>query len=189
MQANNETLNAMAVPDRQPALLFFNKANGIWLNAIPYVDPQTLGGHDHLTFVAADMSMTEDTVIGEYPDFKVIAKSDIPPTVTESQLDAAMSAKITVRYPVVQQVNVLGRALLKLAEIHGITAELSELNEMLSYIDLCKDNNRTQKEFYRESTEYSYITNAELADLESSRFEGGLHEALGPRTISGGTVF
>jgi hypothetical protein len=165
----------------------FNKANGIFLAAISYSDPATLGGHDQIEFVEDQYDFMNDVVVGKYPDYIVKNKSEGPQPFYESQADAVMSAKITKQYPVVEQVNVLGRAIDLLADKVGL--ELAELKEMLSYIALCKEVNATSKEFYRDSPDFIYISNEELAEQENAKYEGGLHEAFGPRTITGGRVF
>lgn len=189
MQSRNETLESMLAEGKQKVILGFNRVNGIWLIAIPYVNPETLGGADYIRYVEDEMDLTVDIVKGEYPDYTISNRNEGPQTVTETQVDNTMATKITAKYPVVQQVNILGRAIAKLAEKAGVIDELEELQEMLSYISLCKDVSKESKEFYRDSPDYIFISDAELKDNENRRYEGGLHEALGPRQMSGGTVF
>lgn len=178
---------ALAVTGRQRAILAFNKANGIWLNAMSWSDPTTLGGQEFTTFVEAEFDLWNDKVLGTYPDYQIVNSADAPKEVFESQLDTMLSAKITEKYPLAEQVNILGRSINTLAAEHGI--DMPELAELLSYISLCKQNNRISKEFYSGSPDYVYISNEQKADDESARYEGGLHEALGARIISGGRVF
>jgi hypothetical protein len=182
-------LNTLTSGERVRSLLMFNKANGEFISAISWNDPATLGGQDYILFVEDQYDMMNDVVKGKYPDYKVVNKNEGPQPYYESQADAALSAKITKMYPVVEQVNVIGRALAILGEKLGVMDKLGELTEMIEYIKLCKDVNASTKEFYRESPDYIYISNEELAAQENARYEGGLHEALGPRTISGGRVF
>jgi hypothetical protein len=183
----NIDTSALATEGRVKAILCFNKANGKWINTIGWVDPETLSGKEYMVFVEDEFDMVNDRVMGEYPHYTIVDRNEGPQPFYEAQLDAAMSQKITKLYPVVQQVNILGRALQLIAEKTGV--ELPELAEMLSYIDLCKDVNANSKEFYRESPDYVYISNEQLAAEENARYEGGLHEALGPRQITGGSVF
>ncbi|MNB83831.1 hypothetical protein D3C75_306730 [compost metagenome] len=184
----NEALLAdLTSGQRIRALLMFNKANGEFISAISWNDPSTLSGHEYITFVEDQYDMMNDVVKGTYPDYKVVNKNEGPQPYYESQADAVMSAKITKMYPVVEQVNVLGRAILLLEEKTG--CKLDELTEMLEYIKLCKEVNATTKEFYRESPDFIYISNDELAAQENARYEGGLHEAFGPKEITGGRVF
>ncbi|MCY1434633.1 hypothetical protein D9M71_506990 [compost metagenome] len=182
-------LSDLTSGQRVRALLMFNKANGKFIAAIGWNDPTTLGGHDHILFIEEQYDFINDKVVGDYPDYKVMDQSAGPQTFYESQADAAMSAKITKRYPVVEQVNVLARAVAVIADKLGVSAEISELTEMVEYIKLCKDVNASTKEFYSESPDFVYISNEQLAAEENAKYEGGLHEAFGPREISGGRVF
>ena len=184
---NENTLSDLTSGQRIRALLMFNKANGEFIAALSWNDPATLSGHEYVTYVEDQYDMTNDVVKGTYPDYKVVDKREGPQPYYETQADAAMSAKITKLYPVVEQVNVLGRAISVLAEKIG--CKLDELTEMLEYIKLCKEVNASTKEFYIESPDFIYISNEELAAQENARYEGGLHEAFGARTISGGRVF
>jgi hypothetical protein len=184
---NTTVLGDLTSGERIRALLMFNKVNGAFIAAINYNDPATLGGHDHIEYVEDQFDMLNDKVVGKYPDYIVQNKNEGPQPYYEQQADTAMATKITKKYPVVEQVNVVGRALTILAEKAGV--ELPELQEMLSYINLCKEVNASTKEFYRDSPDFIYISNEELADRENEKYEGGLHEALGPREINGGRVF
>lgn len=184
-----EMLSNLTGGKRVRALLLFNKVNGEFISAIGWNDPTTLSGHDHINFIEDQYDFMNDVVKGNYPDYKVVNKDEGPQPYYESSADAAMSAKITKLYPVVEQVNVLGRALSILAEKLGVTEELSELTEMMEYIKLCKEVNSSTKEFYRDSPDFIYISNEQLATQENAKYEGGLHEAFGARTISGGRVF
>jgi hypothetical protein len=182
--------------NRTKCILAFNRANGVFLVAMSYVDPSKLGGHEFQIFVEDEFDILNDTVVGGLniaedggytKAYKIVETASLPMTVYESQFDAAVSTKITKRYPVAEQVNVLGRAINRLSEKVGVEQE--ELAEMLAYIKLVKDTNRVQKEFYRDSPDHIYVSNAELAEQEAATFEGGIHEALGPRIAEGGRVF
>lgn len=187
MQLDADVSAALAVTGRQRAILAFNRANGKWLNAMNYSDPTKLGGQDYVIFVEAEFDLFGDKVIGDYPDYQIVAKTEALQEITEAQLDNLMSAKITNRYPLAEQVNVLARSIKLLGEKAGV--DLAELTELLSYIDLCKQSNKNAKEFYSESPDYIYRTNEQVAEDNAARYEGGLHEALGARVISGGRAF
>lgn len=182
---------------RVDAVLLFNKLNGLFITA------NSIGPEDHdkidtthYVYRAVKFDFVNDTVEGNLtlnPDgtftdnFKVVDKSEQTPVIYELQLNAAAEYKITKKYPVIEQINVLSRALGLLAEKAGV--ELPELDEMKDYIKLCLDTNAAQKEFYSENPDVTYITDEERTDTDTRRFEGGLHETLGPRTLTGGSVF
>lgn len=172
---------------RVPCSLFFNKLNGMFLHASTLVDINEINNQEYVTVIEADFDLMNDIVVGNYPDYTIQDRSEAKQTFYEGQADAAMSTKITKQYPVVEQVNILGRAIVALAAKAGV--ELDELTEMLEYIKLCKSINASTKEFYSGSPDFIYISNAELAETEAARTEGGLHELYGPRSITGGRVF
>ncbi|WDS62254.1 hypothetical protein [Pseudomonas phage D6] len=173
--------------NRSECVLGFNKVNGVFLFALANTKIEDLTNPGHFVFVTDQMSLTEDVVQGTYPDYKIVAKSDLPQVIYEMELDQMMATKITERYPIAEQVNILGRAVQTLAKEHGI--ELDELEELLDYIQLARNTNREHKESYANDPAYQYISNAELAEQELQRYEGGVHEALGPRQVTGGRVF
>lgn len=184
---NLSVLNEQVANGRTLCSLFFNKLNGMFLHASSPVDINNIANQEYVTIVDDQFDFINDIVVGNYPDYKIQHRDEATPVFYEAQADTAMSTKITKEYPVVEQVNILGRAISKLAEVHGI--ELPELQEMLSHISLCRDINASTKEFYRDSPDFIYISNEELAEQEAARTEGGLHELYGPRTIAGGRVF
>lgn len=188
------------VPDPEvnivKAVLIFNRLNGVYLGAASLDISLCDIDHPHCIYVEDEMDIVNDVVEGGLKihgdgswtkDYKVLRPHERSAAVYESELDEQMAYKITKRYTVVEQVNILSRAILKLADKHDI--ELDELNEMLDYISLVKETNKNQKEFYANHPDYEYFTNERATEIEASRFEGGLHEAIGPRTITGGRVF
>jgi len=182
---------------RIDAVLLFNKLNGLYITA------NSIGPEDHdkidtthFVYRAVKFDFVNDTVEGNLilnadgtftDNFKVVDKSEQATVVYEQQLNAAAEYKITKKYPVIEQVNVLSRALQLLAEKAKV--DLPELEEMTDYIKLCLDTNKSQKEFYSGNPDVTYITDEERTETNTRRFEGGLHEALGPRTLTGGSVF
>lgn len=182
---------------RVDAVLMFNKLNGMYISAINLAPEEYCNIDTNMyTYRLAKFDFVNDIVEGQLTlqedgtfkdDFKVVDKTEQKQVVNELQLNTAAEYKITKRYPVIEQVNVLSRAISKLAEQLG--AELTELDEMNDYIKLCLDVNAAQKEFYRESPDVIYVTDEERIETESRRFEGGLHESVGPRTLTGGTIF
>lgn len=172
---------------RSECVLAFNKVNGEFLFALGNTKIEDLTNPGHFVFVMELFNLTEDTVVGNYPDYEIIPTSELPTVIYESEIDSMMATKITTRYPIAEQVNILGRAIQTLAKEHNIV--LDELEELLDFVQLARDTNREHKESYANDPNHQYISNAELAAQELKRYEGGLHEALGPRPVAGGRVF
>lgn len=184
-------------PGRNPAVALFNKQNGLFISVSSYL-PSDMDKIDKNLYFAREVEFdfVNDMIEGDITinadgsttdDFKVIDKSEAKPVVYETQLNSRAEYKITQRYPVIEQVNILSRAIRTIAEKTG--TELPELDELTDYIKLCLETNKTQKEFYRDSPDVVYVSEEEHAETESARFEGGLHEIVGPRDITGGSVF
>lgn len=179
---------AYALPEgKSKVLLQFNKITGALVGVLSWVEPETLNQDffDYETIEEYDFE--NDEVVGNYPDYKVVDRRTLPSVMYEESLDAIARDKITKKYPVIQQVNILGRAILKLSEALGI--EQDELIEMRDYIEEVKRVNAVQKAFYQESPDYEYISYEESEARQADQMEGGLHEAYGPRTATGGSVF
>lgn len=179
--------NEFVLPEnRIPAVLQFNTITGAFITATTG-DIKTLGGKEHFTYIEAEWDFTHDAVIGKYPNYQVVDSRTLPTVVYESSLDMIARDKITKEYPVIQQVNILGRAIMKLSVELKIDQE--ELLEMFSYIDQVKQTNAITKEEYKESPAYDYISLEQQAADFDATLEGGVHELYGARPAVGGRVF
>lgn len=178
----------------------FNRLNGMYyaVSSIPFDNPQ----HDDNLFIARSVMFdyTNDVIVGgiiinkdgtQTDDFKVIDKSEQKNTVTERNLNMQAEQKITKRYPLVTQVNLLVKAVNRLATEHGLqdTEEFQALSEMVSYINQCIQTNQAKKEFYANNPDVEYYSDERAYEEASARMEGGVHEALGARPVVGGSVF
>lgn len=180
----------MAIPNEKAAVIIqFNRISGAvgFIILDDGIDIDTLGNQDLFRYVRDEMNMSDDVIVGNYPDYEIKARDSLPTRITEEFEDMAAAAKITKRYPVASQANVLGRAILKLSEAAGIEQE--ELLEMMDYINEVKRANAVRKEFYKSSPDYEYISKEDAEAEEAARLEGGVHELYGPRENVGGRVF
>jgi hypothetical protein len=171
---------------RIPAVLQFNAITGQFIAALTG-DKETFGGQDLFAYEDAQWDFSNDVVLGNYPDYKVVDRKEVPAPIYESALDAIARDKITKAYPVIQQVNVLSRAIMALSEKLGVDQD--ELVEMVAYINEVKLANENNKQGFRENPAYEYISIADAEAAEAARLEGGVHEAYGPRPSAGGSVW
>lgn len=179
--------NEFKLPENKiPAIIQFNSITGAYITTLTG-DIATLGAKDLFTYVEVEWDFTNDIVIGNYPDFHVVDSRLLPTKIYESALDSVARDKITKEYPVIQQVNILGRAILKVSEALGIDQE--ELTELFSYVDQVKQTNSVTKAAYQDSPDYDYISlEQEAADYDAT-LEGGVHELYGARPSAGGRLF
>lgn len=185
---NPEIISAIANADTVVnSTLAFNKVGGELVFCVQNVKPEELSPSPHLVYVEDEFNQTTQEIVGTYPDYKIVNIADLPPFIYEKGLDNMMATKITKLYPIAEQVNILGRAITKLAKEHGIV--LDELEELLDYIQLARETNREQKESYANDPNFRYVSNADIDARNEKLFAGGLHEALGAREVEGGRVF
>lgn len=198
-QSNLPTGFAQFAQGKRPTTILFNRLNGMFITtlSIPieeceadedvYIRVECPGGFDSgKDIIVGGLTIHED---GSYtPNFEIKDQHEVMSRrITESQMDTNCAYKITKRYPIVKQLNVLSEALTKLATHAGV--ELDDLAEMLDYIKQCRTTNQTKKDFYAESPDWDYVTNEQNAEDQALRLEGGIHEKIGPRPITGGSVF
>lgn len=182
---------------KQRVTLVFNRLNGAYVAT----STQPLELHDLndplCIYVSDEMDMAVDEVVGDltiHEDGTWTANYKIQPeesgellTIYEEMLDAIVAEKITKRYTVVEQINIIAKAVKQLTDAAGVENE--ELEEYLDYVNLVKETNKLHKQFYQQSEDYTYVSNAEVAEQEARRYEGGLHERIGGRPVEGGIVF
>lgn len=185
---------------RIPTTLLFNKQNGVFFTyvcvAIEFsqYDKTLYEGREVLFDHASDVvigGLTKNAA-GEFEDtFEVIPATEQKEKVYERFLNLQAEQKITKKYPLVDQINLLVSAIQRLAKEHEFTdlPEFKALTEMTSYVDQVISTNQAKKEFYSANPDVDYYTDERVAAEESARMEGGIHEALGPRTVTGGSVF
>jgi hypothetical protein len=185
---------------RVPTTLLFNKQNGIFFTFVCI--PLALAQFDDLLYVGREAMFdhANDVVVGGLTknadgvfedNFKVIPASEQKEKVYERFLNLQAEQKITKRYPLVDQINLLVAAIQRLAKEHEFTdlPEFKALAEMTSYVDQCIETNQAKKEFYSGNPDVDYYSDERVAAEESAKMEGGIHEAIGPRVVSGGSIF
>lgn len=185
---------------RISATALFNKQNGVFITpvGIPFEESQ----YDKALYEGRSIlfNFAEDVLIGgliknddgTWSDaYTVIKRSEQKEQIFEKMLNLQAEEKITKIYPLVNQINLLVKAIQRLGTEHDLLEhpEFTALSEMVSYIDQCIATNKAKKEFYSESPDVDYITDEQLEIEASARMEGGIHEALGPRGITGGSIF
>lgn len=192
------TAAVASVPETSKVLLQFNKISGASTGILSWVDPATLN-NDFYVYVEYDgFNFQEDEVRGTYPNFEVVNRVQADVIYYESQMDLAAQQKITKAYPVINQVNNIGNAIVEIGKAvtamlpevpEGLAAALAKLEEMNAYITEVKVANNTRKEFFKTAPGYIYVSIADEEAAAAAQLEGGLHEVYGAKEITGGSVF
>ena len=188
---NTEILDALVSSSgchKQRALAQFNRASGVALGLLGWVDPITLN-NEHYRYVEVEACLNTDRVRGTVDDFTVYNPDDEPvKDVFETELNAQAQTKVLKEYPISRQMNIMRNLLMamaaKLDMTHENSPELNELREMSGYIDEILDNNASRKEHFAASPDYNYISVEDNEAEYEATLDGGLHEVYGSRTTS-----
>lgn len=184
-----------------PSVALFNRLNGEFVS----VRQGTLADADfNETYyigrdVEFDFTEQGDTIEGNLiidgdkvtDNFKVVSYADRAEVIYEAQMNALAASKITDKYPLTDQINLLAKLVMKIGEASGLSesAEYEELNEMVEYIGHCIKVNQTKKEFYKNDPATKYISDQDQIDSATRRYEGGIAEEIGAKPVTGGNVF
>lgn len=180
-------------------LLQFNKVSGAWTAVFGYMDSSKLN-QEFFVYVEWDnFDFQRHEVRGTYPNFEVVDREQATLPTYERLLDLTAQQKITKAYPVINQVNNIGNAIVELGRVvkelmggkqdEALDNALKILDDMNDYITEVKLANNLRKEFYAASPDHLYITLEEEQAAQEAQLEGGLHEAYGAKEIIGGSVF
>lgn len=197
-----ETSIQREYPNRIPATALFNRLNGelVSVTSSPlgeaqYDENYYIGRPVMYDFgangdkIEGNILISENGVITD--NFKVLAADEQTPTIYEAQLNAMAAQKITKNYPLTKQLNLLVACVNRLGKEHDLleTEEFDALNEMIEYVNYCVQVNQTKKEHYANDPTVNYVSDEAAAEAQSRSMEGGVHEAIGPRTITGGRIW
>ena len=169
----------------QKVFLLFNKASGTFISWAGWHEPH---GIDPTLFdiaVQEDFSESTQKVIGKYPDYQVVEIADMPQQVGEGYIDGMTVTEITTKYPLERQVNNIADALLAVIAHVGATGPAVEaLQDQVAEIKEIIAVGKLRKQGYASDDSFEYVSTAQAAELEASKYEGGLGEVIGPRQVS-----
>lgn len=185
---------------REQVTLIFNALNGVYLSAtsVPYA---LIDAADPLCIYLVDeMNIIEDKVVGgldvvhhEDGTRTWTANYEIKPIddgiieIHEGYMNKLAAKAITDKYAITDQLNILAKAIKKIGDEAGI--QLDELEEYIDHVNEVKETNRKHIEHYKTQEGYRYVSTAESQEKKRISYEGGIHERLGGREVTGGRVF
>lgn len=185
---------------RVKATALFNRLNGLFITvlALPIEDSQ----YDKTLYEGREVEydFNRDVLVGglivnddgTFTDNFEVTPADVQQEVIyERMLNLQAEQKITKLYPVIDQVNILTQAIQRLGKELDLneTDEFKALSEMTSYIAQVIQSNKARKAFYSENPDVKYVTDEEFAADQAARLDGGIHEAIGARGVTGGRIF
>jgi len=154
----------------------FNKSNGKFITIHSALPKELFNELNHEFYLYKDVEMDIETqkIKGDYKNCEVVNIADEPLLIREKTLNILARDKITKKYPVEKQINIIGDIIEKLAVDAGIPC--TELTEMKSYVNEILRENKVRKSFYQNDSDYEYISlEQEMEDMLKDH-EGGLME-------------
>lgn len=165
--------------------LLFNKANGAFYNWVNYHAKHGFPENMFHVTVCESFNPSTQEILGNWDHWEVVDKVEQPTMVLEETLDKMTASEITKRASIGKQLNVISKAVLKLASFMGAeeTEELHALASQLKSIEELIHTGNRRKEGYRKDPSYNFVTYAEQNAIVTKRYEGGIGEATGPREV------
>ena len=165
--------------------VLFNKTNGVFFGWFSYHEPHGFDENYFIVDVAENFNPETQDIKGVASDWQVVDKATQPQVMTEEVADKLTETEILDRYSVGKQLNNLSSAVVAIGEALGVgnLPEIEELREQVAQISLILAAGNLRKAGYELDDSYEYLTKEQMAIQDSLRYEGGLHELIGPQPV------
>ena len=159
--------------NRQSALAQFNKLNKKFTTVLGMVDDVSLLNHDLYLYREIEIDFDNENVRGDYDNYEIYDVNAMP-LMTEDALNTLARNRITDKYPLEDQLSILGSAIERLADNAGIEAE--DLKEMNDFIAEVRRANGIRKEYFRNNPQIEYKTTEDIEAEIAEKYEGAIQE-------------
>ena len=159
--------------NRQTALAQFNKLNKKFTTVLGMVDDVSLLNHDLYLYREIEIDFDNENVRGDYDNYEIY-DVNAKPLMTEDALNTLARNRITDKYPLEDQLSILGSAIERLADNAGIEAE--DLKEMNDFIAEVRRANGIRKEYFRNNPQIEYKTTEDIEAEIAEKYEGAIQE-------------
>jgi len=159
--------------NRQTALAQFNKLNKKFTTVLGMVDDVSLLNHDLYLYREIEIDLDNENVRGDYDNYEIY-DVNATPLMTEDALNTLARNRITDKYPLEDQLSILGSAIERLADNAGIEAE--DLKEMNDFIAEVRRANGIRKEYFRNNPQIEYKTTEDIEEEIAEKYEGAIQE-------------
>lgn len=160
--------------NRTDAIAQFNKITKVFITTLGMVEDLSMLNHDFYLYKTVSIDLQNETIEGNYDDFKVVSIFNQPLLVTEDTLNGFAREKILEKYPLEIQLSIIGSTIERIADTVGI--ECDDLKEMNEYINEVKRENKIRKQFYSSNSDYKYKSSEDFAKEMQEKHEGGIQE-------------
>ena len=159
--------------NRETALAQFNKLNKKFTTVLGMVDDVSLLNHDLYLYREIEIDLDNENVRGDYDNYEIY-DVNATPLMTEDALNTLARNRITDKYPLEDQLSILGSAIERLADNAGIEAE--DLKEMNDFIAEVRRANGIRKEYFRNNPQIEYKTTEDIEAEIAEKYEGAIQE-------------
>ena len=159
--------------NRQSALAQFNKLNKKFTTVLGMVDDVSLLNNDLYLYREIEIDLENENVRGDYDNYEIY-DINATPLMTEDALNTLARNRITDKYPLEDQLSILGSVIERLADNAGIEAE--DLKEMNDFITEVRRANGIRKEYFRNNPQVEYKSTEDIAAEIAEKYEGAIQE-------------
>lgn len=159
--------------NRETALAQFNKLNKKFTTVLGMVDDVSLLNHDLYLYREIEIDLDNENVRGDYDNYEIY-DVNATPLMTEDALNTLARTRITDKYPLEDQLSILGSAIERLADNAGIEAE--ELKEMNDFISEVRRANGIRKEYFKNNSQVTYKSTEDIEAEIAEKYEGAIQE-------------
>ena len=159
--------------NRQTALAQFNKLNKKFTTVLGMVDDVSLLNHDLYLYREIEIDLENENVRGDYDNYEIY-DINATPLMTEDALNTLARTRITDKYPLEDQLSILGSTIERLADNAGIEAE--DLKEMNDFISEVRRANGIRKEYFRNNPQVTYKSTEDIEAEIAEKYEGAIQE-------------
>ena len=159
--------------NRETALAQFNKLNKKFTTVLGMVDDVSLLNHDLYLYREIEIDLENENVRGDYDNYEIY-DVNATPLMTEDALNTLARTRITDKYPLEDQLSILGSAIERLADNAGIEAE--DLKEMNDFIAEVRRANGIRKEYFRNNSQVTYKSTEDIEAEIAEKYEGAIQE-------------
>lgn len=159
--------------NQQPRIIQFNKLTREFITLMSPVEDMSLLNQVNYEY-SDEVMIDEDNevVVGNADSWEVKAIADLPFEVKESDLNILARERILKSYPMESQLNILGDVLEKVADANAIECE--DLKAMNDFIDEVRRVNKLRKEYYANSDEFTYVSDADFESKLLQKYKGAI---------------
>lgn len=159
--------------NRVTALAQFNKLNRKFTTVLGMVDDISLLNNDLYLYRQIDIDIDQENVRGDYDNY-TIYDVNATPLMTEDALNTLARSRITDKYPLENQLSILGAAIEAIADNAGVAVE--ELKEMNDFITETRRANGIRKTYFAANSQVDYKTTEDIEAEIAEKYEGAIQE-------------